>query len=236
MTDWSPLIISLKTAFLSTFITFFFGVYAAFLVVKVKRFQGLMDTIFTLPMVLPPTVVGFFLLLLFGKQSFIGQIFLSVGVNFVFSWEATVVSAVVVSFPLMYRTTRGAFEQLNPDLIYAARTLGISEFKIFWRVILPNTWYGIMAGLILSFTRALGEFGATIMTAGNIPGLTQTMSTAIYSAVQAGDNATAFFWVSIVCGISFAVIIMMNYWMNHQQQFAEFISKRKRGVQNVVVR
>ncbi len=225
--DLSPFIISLKTAFLATLITFFLGIYAAHCVVKMKRFQGVMDTIFTLPMVLPPTVVGFFLLLLFGRNSFIGKILLSFDLTFVFSWEATVVSAVVVSLPLMYRTTRGAFEQIDKNIIYAARTLGISETKIFWHVILPNAWYGIIGGVILSFTRALGEFGATIMVAGNIPGRTQTMSTAIYSAVQAGDNETAFQWVIVVVLISFAVIMLMNYWTSNHLKRMRKLSKKK---------
>ncbi|MBP2630863.1 MAG: molybdate transporter, permease protein [Firmicutes bacterium] len=232
----SPLIISLKTAFLATVITFFLGIFAAHFVVKMKRFQGIMDAILTLPMVLPPTVVGFFLLLFFGKNSLIGKFLLSFDITFVFSWEATVVAAVVVSLPLMYRTTRGAFEQIDKNIIYAARTLGVSETKIFWRVILPNSWYGVMAGVILSFTRALGEFGATIMVAGNIPGLTQTMSTAIYSAVQAGDNETAFQWVLIVVMISFAVIMLLNYWTKNQNEITQKLSKKRRGAISVVVR
>lgn len=232
----SPLIISLKTAFLATAITFFLGIYVAHFVVKMKRFQGIMDAILTLPMVLPPTVVGFFLLLLFGKNSLIGKFLLGFDITFVFSWEATVVAAVVVSLPLMYRTTRGAFEQIDKNIIYAARTLGVSETKIFWHVILPNAWSGIIAGVILSFTRALGEFGATIMVAGNIPGLTQTMSTAIYSAVQAGDNETAFQWVLIVVIISFIVIILLNYWTKNQNEITQKLSKKRRGADSVVVR
>lgn len=233
--DLSPLIISLKTACLATLITFFLGIYVAHCVVKMKRFQGVMDTVFTLPMVLPPTVVGFFLLLLFGKNSLIGKFLLSFDITFVFSWEATVVSAVVVALPLMYRTTRGAFEQIDKNIIYAARTLGVSETKIFWHVMLPNAWYGIIGGVILSFTRALGEFGATIMVAGNIPGRTQTMSTAIYSAVQAGDNQTAFQWVLLVVLISFAVIMLMNYWTSNQLKRTRRLSKKKRGVDSGVV-
>lgn len=209
---FNPIWVSLKTTFLATGITFFIGIYAAYFVVRLKRYSGFWDGLFTLPMVLPPTVVGFFLLLLLGKNSMMGKVFALFDYNFIFSWEATVVAAVVVSFPLMYRTTRGSFEQLDLNMIYAARTLGVSERKIFWRIVLPNCRYGILAGLVLTFTRSLGEFGATIMVAGNIPGKTQTMSTAIYAAVQAGDYASAYRWVAIVVIVSFLVILLINYW------------------------
>ena len=172
-----------------------------------------MDALITLPMVLPPTVVGFFLLLFFGKRSLLGEFLLSLDIRFVFTWKAAVVAAVVVSLPLMYRTARGAFEQLDPNILDAARTLGVSEWRIFWHILLPNARQGILAGLVLSFTRALGEFGATIMVAGNLPGITQTMSTAIYAAVQANDDATAFAWVAVVVVFSFLVVMLMNYWM-----------------------
>lgn len=234
--DFSPLLISLKTALLATVITFFLGVYIAWLVVKMKRFQGLMDAALTLPMVLPPTVVGYLLLLALGKNSPAGQFLMQFGFSFVFSWEATVIAAVVVSLPLMYRTARGAFEQIDAPMIYAARTLGISETRIFWRVVLPNARRGIIAGVILSFTRALGEFGATIMVAGNIPGVTQTMSTAIYSAVQAGDDETAFFWVVVVIGFSFAVILLMNFWVDRQKGGDRSFAARKRRKSDVPVR
>jgi len=214
--DYSPLIVSLKTAFIATIIIFFTGIYAAYFVVKLKKFKGIIDGIFTLPLVLPPTVIGFFLLLILGRNSFFGQFLLNFNITIVFSWTATVISATVVAFPLMYRTARGAFEQIDSNLIYAARTLGMSESKIFWRIIIPNAWSGIAAGTILSFARALGEFGATIMIAGNIRGKTQTMSTAVYSAVQAGDNQSAFKWVAIILIISFSTIITMNHWTNKQ--------------------
>lgn len=213
---FTPIWISVKTALLATFITFFLGIYAAVRVIRLKRYRGFWDGLFTLPMVLPPTVVGFFLLLSLGKNSFVGKLFAVFDYNFIFSWEATVVAAVVVSFPLMYRTARGAFEQLDPNIIYAARILGISEWRIFWRVMLPNSFYGIMAGVVLAFTRALGEFGATIMVAGNIPGKTQTVSTAIYTAVQAGDYELAYKWVSVVVFISFTVILLLNCWIMRQ--------------------
>ena len=215
--DFSPLYISLKTAGLATVITFILGIYAARFICKLKKYQGFIDGIITLPLVLPPTVVGFFLLFL-GKNSFIGQFLALFDINIIFSWPATVITAVVVSFPLMYRTTRGAFEQIDKDLIFAARTLGMSEEKIFWKIILPLAKSGILAGAILSFARALGEFGATIMLAGNIPGKTQTMSTAIYSAVQANDQETAFVWAGIIIVVSLMVMVLMNYWLKQQQK------------------
>lgn len=223
----SPLWISLKTASAATLITFFTGIFAAYAVVKLKHFKGIIDGIFTLPMVLPPTVLGFFLLLIFGKNSFLGRFLLEFNITIVFSWTATVISATVVAFPLMYRTTRGAFEQIDMNLVYAAQTLGMSEFKIFWKVIFPNAWCGIAAGTILSFARALGEFGATIMIAGNIPGKTQTISTAVYTAVQAGDRATAYKWVGIILCISFSVMMLMNYWTNHQSQITRAMKTKK---------
>ena len=213
MMELSPLFISLKTAGAATVLTFFAGIGLAYFVAGMKRFQGIMDALITLPMVLPPTVVGFFLLLFFGKRSLLGEFLLSLDIRFVFTWKAAVVAAVVVSLPLMYRTARGAFEQIDRNMIYAARTLGVSEVRIFWHILLPNARQGILAGLVLSFTRALGEFGATIMVAGNLPGVTQTMSTAIYSAVQANDDRTAFAWVLVVVIFSFLVVMLMNYWM-----------------------
>lgn len=216
--DFSPLYISLKTAGLATVITFILGIYAARFICKLKKYKGFIDGIITLPLVLPPTVVGFFLLLFLGKNSFIGQFLAVFDINIIFSWSATVITAVVVSFPLMYRTTRGAFEQIDKDLIFAARTLGMSEEKIFWKIILPLAKSGILAGAILSFARALGEFGATIMLAGNIPGKTQTMSTAIYSAVQANDQETAFVWAGIIIIVSLMVMVLMNYWLKQQQK------------------
>lgn len=216
--DFSPLYISLKTAGLATVITFILGIYAARFICKLKKYKGFIDGIITLPLVLPPTVVGFFLLLFLGKNSFIGQFLAVFDINIIFSWPATVITAVVVSFPLMYRTTRGAFEQIDKDLIFAARTLGMSEEKIFWKIILPLAKSGILAGAILSFARALGEFGATIMLAGNIPGKTQTMSTAIYSAVQANDQETAFVWAGIIIVVSLMVMVLINYWLKQQQK------------------
>ena len=218
--DLSPLIISIKTASLATVITFVLGIYAARYIKRVKKYQGIIDGIITLPLVLPPTVVGFFLLLLLGKNSFIGQFLNIFDINIIFSWPATVITATVVSFPLMYRTTRAAFEQVDRDLIAAARTLGASEERIFWKIILPLTKPSIIAGTILSFARALGEFGATIMLAGNIPGKTQTMATAIYSAMQANDQESAFIWAFIIIIFSLIVMVVMNYWLKKQKDIA----------------
>ena len=190
----APLIVTLKTAIASTLITFFAGIFLAYKVASLKKFKGIADAVITLPMVLPPTVVGFFLILFFGKKSLIGKFLLQFDISLVFTWKAAVISAVVVSLPLMYRTTRGAFEQLDKNIIYAARTLGVSEWKI-------------LAGTVLAFTRSLGEFGATIMFAGNIPNVTQTMSTAIYSAVQANDYDLAFQWA--IALIMFSLVFMM---------------------------
>lgn len=210
--DLSPLYISLKVAVIATLLSFFAGITAAWGVVRMKHGKALADGILTMPMVLPPTVVGFFLLLIFGKNSFIGKFLMLFNINIVFSWAAAVIASTIVSLPLVYRTSRGAFEQMDCDIIYAARTLGMSEWSIFTRVVLPTAWPGIMAGTVLAFARALGEFGATIMFAGNIPQRTQTMSVKIYSAVQSGDRATAFAWAGIIVAISFTSMILMNYW------------------------
>lgn len=210
--DLSPLWISLKTALLATAITFFIGLYAARYVLRLKRLQGLIDGVFTLPLVLPPTAVGFFLLVLCGKGGFLGDFLARFDYSVVFSWGATVIASSVVAFPLMYRTARGAFEQIDGDYIAAARCLGMTEGRIFWKIVLPLSWPGIAAGTALAFARALGEFGATIMLAGNIPGQTQTLATAIYAAVQAGNDGLAYFWAWLLIVISFIAMLLMNYW------------------------
>lgn len=210
--DYSPLWLSLRVAFLATLITFILGVLAAWLTVKLKRGKGLVDGLFSLPLVLPPTMVGFFLLLIFGKNGFIGQLLNQIGMPVVFTWTGAVIASAVVAFPLMYRTVRGAFEQLDENILSAARTLGMSEAKLFYRVMMPNSIPSIMAGAVLAFARALGEFGATIMLAGNIPGKTQTVSVAIYTAVQAGNWELAYRWMFIIVGISFVTIMLMNWF------------------------
>lgn len=183
MNDLSPLWISFKVAFFATLITFVLGIAAARLVISMKRGKSLVDGLFSLPMVLPPTVVGFFLLMIFGKNSLIGGALASAGFSVLFTWQGAVIAAAAVSFPIMYRTCRGALEQVDRNIADAARTLGMSEGKIFFKIMIPMARPGIAAATILSFARALGEFGATMMLAGNMPGKTQTMSIAIYTAM-----------------------------------------------------
>lgn len=218
-TDWSPLLISMKTASLSTAITFVIGIIVSYLMANYKgRFKGIIDGLFTLPLVLPPTVVGFFLLLLFGKNGSIGAFLMKYDITIIFSWWATIISATVVSFPMMYRTSRAAFEQIDNNMISAARTLGLSEWKIFYKIAIPLAWPGIIAGIVLSFARALGEFGATLMIAGNIPGRTQTMPVAIFFAVEGGDMEKAMMWVLMITTISIVMILILNYWSEVQQK------------------
>ena len=217
--DFLPLWISLKTAFLATIITSIIGIFISYKMANYKgRGRGIIDGIFTLPLILPPTVIGFFLLLLCGKNGFVGKIFMSFNKNIIFSWSATVIAAAVVAFPMMYRTCRSAFEQIDKNMISAARTLGLSETKIFFKVAIPLAWPGIIGGLVLSFARALGEFGATLMIAGNIPGRTQTMPVAIFFAVESGDMNKAMIWVLIIVAISFIMIFLLNYWSDKQQK------------------
>lgn len=217
--DFSPLWISLKTAFLATIINSIIGIFISYKMANYKgRGRGLIDGVFTLPLILPPTVIGFFLLLICGKNGFVGKIFMSFNKNIIFSWSATVIAATVVAFPMMYRTCRSAFEQIDKNMISAARTLGLSETKIFFKIAIPLAWPGIIGGLVLSFARALGEFGATLMIAGNIPGKTQTMPVAIFFAVEGGDMNKAMLWVLIIVAISFIMIFLLNYWCDTQQK------------------
>ncbi|GHV68328.1 molybdenum ABC transporter permease subunit [Spirochaetia bacterium] len=216
----SPVLVSLKTAVVSIAFTFFLGIFAARLAAGIRRkeWKIILDGILTLPLVLPPTVAGFFLLYIFGVRGPVGKFFLDFfSVKIAFSWFATVLAAVAISFPLMYRSARGALEQVDPNLVYAARTLGYSEWNIFWKVILPTAMPGIAAGGVLAFARGLGEFGATAMIAGNIAGKTRTLPLAIYSAVAAGDMDTAYNYVAIIVIISFAVVALMN-WFTAQER------------------
>ena len=212
MTDetLSPLIISLEVAGLATVVTFFVGIALAYGVLQIRsRLAGtIADAVITLPLVLPPTVLG--------KRSTIGSFLLSIDLPLVFTWRAAVIAAVIVSLPLMYRTARGAFEAIDRNMIHAAQTLSVSNWRIFWWIILPNARHGILAGLVLSFARALGEFGATIMFAGNIPGHTQTMSTAIYAAVQANDYDLAFRWAIVISLFSLVFIGAMNLYLKRE--------------------
>jgi len=215
--DLSPLWISLATSVTATAITFVIGLAAA---VWRERYtspaMALVDGIFLLPLVLPPTVVGFLLLLLFGRNGPLGKLLLHFGATIVFSWPATVIAAAVVAFPLMYLTSRAALEQVQPELLQAARTLGASEWRVFREVALPLAWPGVLAGTILSFARALGEFGATLMIAGNIPGRTETIPIAIYFAVEADEMQRALTWCAVDVVISLALLSGLYYWTRAQ--------------------
>jgi molybdate transport system permease protein len=209
----SPLWISLRTVATTTVIVFFLGIAAARWMVKFSgKWRGLIDGLFILPMVLPPTVVGFGLLLLLGRHGPIGKLLSLIGTTVVFSWPATVISAVVVAFPLMYMTARGAFEQVDTNVEDSARTLGAGEWRVFWSVTIPLAWPGVIAGTILALARSLGEFGATLMLAGNIPGKTTTIPVAIYFAIQEGDMTEAVILVCIVLAIAFASLVGFAYW------------------------
>lgn len=215
--DLSPIWLSLETSVTATVITFVLGTATAvWRANKHGAGLALLDGIFLLPLVLPPTVVGFILLLIFGRNGPIGRLLLHFGATIVFSWPATVIAAAVVSFPLMYLSVRAALEQIDPNLLQAARTLGASEWRVFQRVALPLAWPGILAGTILAFARALGEFGATLMLAGSIPGKTETIPIAIYFAVEANEMHQAILWSAIDVAISLAMIVCMYYWTRLQ--------------------
>ncbi|MDR1712905.1 MAG: molybdate ABC transporter permease subunit [Coriobacteriales bacterium] len=222
--DYRPFWVSMKTSLVALVIVFILGLIAARLLMNVKsRLKDVLDSIFTIPMVLPPTVCGFLLLVLFGKSTSIGQWLIQHGIELVFTWPMAVIAATVVSFPLMYRTARGAFEALDPALADAARTLGWGEGRIFIRLMLPLAWPSIAAGTVLAFARALGEFGATMFVAGNYPGVTQTMPIAIYFEWMGGHSDVATFWVFVVILISFIVILFINWYASRTQRY------RKKG-------
>ena len=213
--DLSPIIISLKTATAAIVLTFMLGLFVARLVVNMKSEKGKMvlDGLLTLPLVLPPTVMGFLLLMVFGVNRPFGRFLLDIlGVKIVFSWTATVIAAIAISFPLMYRSARGAFEQVDKQLLMAGRTLGMSEGSIFWRIMMPMALPGVLGGGVLAFARGLGEFGATAMIAGNIANKTRTLPLAIYSEVAAGNMDIALYYVIIILAISFIVVLLMNYF------------------------
>lgn len=227
--DLSPLWISLKTATLATFIAFFLGLAAAYWMLGYRgKGKTLIEGILLLPLVLPPTVAGFLLLLLLGKNSLLGQVLLSLDITIVFTWYAAVVTATVVAFPLMYKTTLGAFEQIDASLLQVARTLGASEWKVFWRITLPLALPGVLAGVILAFARALGEFGATLMLAGNIPGQTETIPMAIYFAVEGGAMQEAWFWTATIVSLSVSGIAVVNSWKGN------LLNARPRSAQQTI--
>jgi len=215
--DWSPLWISLATSVCATAITMVAGLAAA---AWRERRQGpgiaVMDAILVLPLVLPPTVLGFLLLLLFGRNGPLGKLLLALGASVVFSWPATVIAASVVAFPLMYVTARAALEQVDRRYYEAARTLGASEWRVLREVAFPLAWPGILAGTILSFARALGEFGATLMLAGDIPGKTETIPLAIYFAVESDEFRRAAAWCAVDIGISILLLGALYYWTHAQ--------------------
>lgn len=211
--DFSPIWISLKTAGLSVTITFFLGIFLAFWVfsIKSRKLKIVFDAFLTLPLVLPPTVAGFLLLYVFGTNRPVGAFLLNFfGVKIVFNWWATVLAAVVISLPLMYRSARAAFMQVDETLLQAAQTLGKTQWTIFWQVLLPLALPGIAAGGILAFARALGEFGATAMLAGNIAGQTRTLPLAVYSAVASGNTNGAFAYILVLLGISFFATVGLS--------------------------
>lgn len=212
---WAPIILSLEVAFLVVIITALLGLPLSRLMAR-GHFAGrdIIESIITLPLVLPPSVTGYALLILVSKNGLLGGWLDSIGFPVVFTWRAIVLASLVVAFPLFYRSARAAIESVNPNYEQAARTLGAGELRVFLTVTLPLASRGIIAGLVLSFARSLGEFGATLMVAGNIPGQTQTIPTAIYFAVEAGHDQTAQVLVAVVTLISFAVI----YWVNYSER------------------
>ncbi|WP_293716616.1 molybdate ABC transporter permease subunit [Stenotrophomonas sp. UBA7606] len=223
--DWSALWLSLKVAGWATAINLVLGVGFGALLAR-RRFPGreLLDTVFTLPMVLPPTVLGYYLLVLIGSKGPLGAwLESSFGINLVFTWQAAVIAAAVASFPLVFKPARAAFEDVDGQLEQAARTLGVSELALFFRVTLPLAWRGILAGLLLAFARAMGEFGATIMVAGSIPGRTQTLSIAIYEAVQAGNDGRANALVLLSSLVCISVLLLA----------ARLVGRRQEGTRNV---
>ena len=217
--DWFPLLNSLRIAGISTIVVFFAGIFAAYYIARLPRLiKGVLDVFLTLPLVLPPTVVGWLLLRVLGPKRVIGAWFLEVlGVRLTMTWWSAIFATIVVIFPLMYRTARGAFEAFDENLAHAGKTLGLSDTYIFWRIRIPNCREGILAGTVLAFARALGEYGATSMIAGYTPGRTATISTTVYQLWRTGDDALAFRWVMVNIAISAVVLLVMNllerrYW------------------------
>ena len=209
--DWYPLWNSLRIAAISSVLVFFLGIFAAYNVAKLPRaVKGILDVIFTLPMVLPPTVCGYFLLLLFGVKRPIGLLLSKIGMQVVMTWQGGILASAVVAFPLMYRTARGAFESFDETLAYSGQTLGLSNTYIFWKIRMPACRQGILAGTVLAFARALGEYGATSMLIGYIPGKTATISTTVYQLWRTNDETGAFMWVMVNLAISTVILLVVN--------------------------
>ena len=217
--DWYPLINSLRIAAISCVLVFFTGIFFAYYAAKLPRtVKGVLDVILTLPMVLPPTVCGYFLLLIFGVKRPLGAVLLQFGVKFVMTWYGGVLAAAVVAFPLMYRTARGAFESFDKTLAYSGQTLGLSNAYIFWRIRMPACRQGILAGTVLAFARALGEYGATSMLIGYTPGKTATISTTVYQLWRTNDERGAMFWVLVNLAISTVVLLTVNLLETRQKK------------------
>ena len=209
--DWSPLSLSLKIAFFAVPIVFFAGTLLGWFAAGVKTsFVNIIDILLTLPLILPPTVTGFALLWIFGTKSFIGRSLQQMGLNMIFTWQAAVLAATIAAIPLMYRSAKAAFEQIDGNLIAAARTLGMSELKILLVIQVPLAKPGLKSGLILAFARGLGEFGATVMISGSIPGKTRTLPIAVYDAVQQGDWHQAMIWSAMLFLLSISLILISN--------------------------
>lgn len=209
--DWYPLWNSLRIAAISSVVVFFTGIAAAYYAARLPRVvKGVLDVVLTLPMVLPPTVCGYFLLLVFGVKRPLGMLLDQMGLRFVMTWYGGILAAVVVAFPLMYRTARGAFESFDPDLAASGQTLGLSNTFIFWRVRMPACKQGILAGAVLAFARALGEYGATSMLIGYTPGKTATISTTVYQLWRTNDEQGAMLWVLVNLAISAVVLLAVN--------------------------
>ena len=210
--DWYPLWNSLRIAAISTGIIFFAGIFAAYYIAKLPRLiKGVLDVVLTLPLVLPPTVVGYLLLRVLGPKRVIGAWVLETfGVKLVMTWWSAIFATTVVIFPLMYRTVRGAFEAFDETLAYSGQTLGLSNAYIFWRIRMPCCRQGVLAGTVLAFARALGEYGATSMIAGYTPGRTATISTTVYQLWRTNDDRQAFFWVAVNLAISAVVLLAVN--------------------------
>ena len=219
MIDWYPLFNSLRIAAVSSVLVFFTGICAAYYAARLPRaVKGILDVILTLPMVLPPTVCGYFLLLVFGVKRPVGAFLLQYGIKFVMTWYGGILAAAVVSFPLMYRTARGAFESFDESLAWAGQTLGLSDTCIFWRIRMPACRQGILAGMVLAFARALGEYGATSMLIGYTPGRTATISTTVYQLWRTNDERGAFFWVMVNLAISTVVLLTVNMLETRQKK------------------
>ena len=209
--DWFPLWNSLRISAIACVLVFFLGLFCAYYIARLPRMvKGILDVILTLPMVLPPTVCGYFLLMLFGPKRPIGQFLLQHGIQFAMTWYGGILTAAVVAFPLMYRTARGAFESFDETLAWSGKTLGLSNTYIFWRIRMPACKQGILAGTVLAFARALGEYGATSMLIGYTPGRTATISTTVYQLWRTNDGQGAFFWVVVNLVISAVVLLIVN--------------------------